>query len=448
MKMCGKNDGYAGGNLFAVFLFLGALFFIGIVVDPELVWGGGVVLLGGVALPGQVIVGEPGSTESFNAASPELLEDAVLKKIIQTHPSSFPLDTLISYATKQNTQSWEYEAFDTPYVPYYSKIKTGLSAPTLFANAFVTPENVEFIRNGSTLFIKSILGGDGRWLSLLVTDVARGGAGSIHVMALNPVSPGYVPVIPDNTPIVIGPIAADDLAMQVEQQVPLPQPYNNWNQLFMCQVEQGDYAESHQKKVNWGWKDMHEYTVMDFRARRSIAYYLGFGGRFVDPVNNVVKYTTKGLYRQVMKVFPAPVTWTDSDFIDFCQYVFVGNKGSQKRIFLAGDQLIANISKTPILKQLNATSTEVAWGLEFTKIKSNFGYLYTHYDPILTEMKLNGEGIVIDPEFLVRTNFNGVQYDKLDLKRSGQRRVKAESIAEASSALLRNLDAHVWVSAS
>jgi hypothetical protein len=451
MKTIIKEPKYMGWSKkgfysLAAFLLLSVLFLLGIIVSPEYAFGGAVIKGVGAALPGQVIAGEPGSTASVSKASPELLEDAVLKKVIQTHPSSFPLDTMISRATLQNTNSWEYEAFDTPYIPYYSAIKTGLSAATVFASAVVTPANVEFIRKGSTLFIKSIQGGDGKWLALLVTDVSRGASPTIQIMALNPVTAGYVPIIANNTPIIIGPIAADDLAMQVEQQVPTPQPYSNWNQLFMCQIEQGDYAEAHQKKVDWGWQDMHEYTIMDFRARRSIAYYLGYGGRFVDPVNNVVKYTTNGIYRQIVKKFLAPTAWADSDFIDFCQAVFVGNKGSQKKILFAGDQLIANISKTPMLKQQNAMSTEVVWGLEFTKIKTNFGVIYTHYDPLLTEMKLNGEGVVIDPEFLVRTNFNGVHYDKLDLKKAGVRRVQAESIAEASSALLRNLDSHVWVS--
>jgi hypothetical protein len=413
----------------------------------SLLVGSGGLVIGSVALPGQVITGEPGSTESIDTSSPDLLEEAVLKKVIQTHPSSFPLDTIANYGQKVSTNSWEYDAFDVPYVPFRSKITTGLSAATAFASAYVVPENMEFIRNGSTLFIKTILGSDGKWLALLVTGVTRGPSSNIHIMALNPVTAGYVPAIPNNTEIIIGPVAADDLAMQVEQMVPTPQMYRNWNQLFMCQVEQGDYAEAHAKKVNWGWKDMHEYTIMDFRARRTIAYYLGFGGKFADTVGNVIKYTTHGVRRQVTRSWTAPATWTDADFVDFCQEVFVGNKGSQKRILLAGDQLIANISKTPILKQQNAMSTEVIWGLEFKKIVTNFGSLYVYYDPMLTEMGLNNEGIVLDPEFIVRTNFNGVHYDKLDLKGAGIRRVKAESIAEASSLQLRNFDAHLWVAA-
>jgi hypothetical protein len=450
MKTIIKEPNYMGKNRAGFlsllrFIFLGALLLIGVFVSPECAFGGGAVIKGmAVAAPGQVIVAEPGSTESIDTASPELLEDAVLKKVIQTHPSSFPLDTMISHASKQNTSSWEYEAFDTPYIPYYTTTSAAFTTNT-FALSFLSVANIDFIRNGSTLFIKSILGSDGKWLALLVTSVARGATPQIQVMTLNPVTAGYTPAIPNGTEIIIGPIAANELAMQVEQQIPVPQPYGNWNQLFMCQIEQGDYAEAHQKKVDWGWKDMHEYAIMDFRARRSIAYYLGFGGRFVDAVAGVVKYTTKGIYRQIVRQWSAPASWTDADFIDFCQFIFIGNKGSQKRILFAGDQLIANISKAPIMKQQNATSTEVIWGLEFTKIKTNFGSIYTYYDPMLTEMKLSGSGVVIDPEFLVRTNFDGVHYDKLDLKGAGTRRVKAESIAEASSALLRNLDAHVWI---
>jgi hypothetical protein len=449
MKSLIKEPEYMGRNrkgflsLLSLLIF-GALLVIGI-ASPELAFGGAVIKGVGVAGPNTVIIGEPGSTESIDAASPELLEAAVLEKVIQTHPSSFPLDTIAHQAAKQSTPSWEYKAYDTPYVPYYSKILTGLSAATAFASAIVTPENIEFIRKGSTIFVPSINGGDGKILALLVTHVSRSTTPTIQIMALNPVTAGYVPIIPNNTSIIIGPIAANELEMQVEQQVPVPQPYTNWNQLFMCQVEQGDYAEAHQKQVNWGWKDMHEYTVMDFRSRRSIAYYLGYGGEFVDAVNNVKKYTTSGILRQIVRQYVPPAAWNDEEFINFCQYVFIGHKGSQKKVLLAGDQLIANIAKAPILKQQNAMSTEVLWGLEFKKIVTNFGSIYMHYDPILTEMKLNGHGVVLDPEFLVRANFEGLQFTNLDLKSAGIRRVKAQSIAEASSLLLRNLEAHVWV---
>jgi hypothetical protein len=431
--------------LLMLLTILGAIILIGIFVSPELAFAGGAIIKGmAVALPGQAIVGGPGTTESIDAASPELLEDAVLKKIIQTHPSSFPLDTMVGLTSEQKTDSWEYEAFETPYIPYRTTTTTATTAQP-FASAFLSVANIDFIRNESVLFVKSVIGSDGAWLALLVTSIQRGGTPQIQVMALNPTTAGYVPAIASGSEIIIGPIAASELNMQVDPQTPLPQMFNNWNQLFMCQIEQGDYAEAHQKKVNWGWKDMHEYAIMDFRARRTVSYYLGFGGRFVDPIHNVVKYTTKGIYRQIKRVYTVTPTWTDADFVDFTQYVFIGNKGSRKKALLAGDQLIANISKTPVLKQQNAMSTEVVWGLEFKKIVTNFGSIYILYDPMLTEMGLSEHGVVLDPEFLVRTNFDGIHYNKLDLKSAGIRRVKAESIAEASSVLLRNMDSHVWV---
>jgi hypothetical protein len=145
-------------------------------------------------------------------------------------------------------------------------------------------------------------------------------------------------------------------------------------------------------------------------------------------------------------ITPPAGSWSDINFIDFSRDVFIGAKGSHKKVVLAGDELMTNMMKaTFIQKQLAAGSTEVKFGLTFNKIKTNFGELLVHYDPLFTEMGLPTQGVVLDPEFIVRTNFKGISHDKLDLKAAGIRRVRAESIAEASAALLRNRDTHAWI---
>jgi hypothetical protein len=454
MKTIIKEPDYMGKNrkgFFSLlrFMILGSLLLLGIFVSPEWAAGGALIKAMPVAPPGAVIVGETPTTGAVDGASPDLLLDAVLKKVIQTHPSSFPLDTLMSHMAQQKTQSWEFRAYDTPYLPYRGTLKVATAATTTPGAAVVmTPNNIDHIRNQSCLFIRSVSGAattDGKPLALHVQLVSRG-AGTMEAIPLNATG-GVVAIMPANTEFIIGPIAAHELDMQVESQVPVPQSYSNYNQLFMCQMEVGDYEEAHLKEVGWGWNDIQDYTIMDFRARRTISYYFGFPAKFIDTFRNVEKYSTGGIYRQITRKYPAPANaWTDSDFIDFSKYAFVGVKGSHKKIVLAGDTMIANMSKAPIIqKQQNATSTEVVFGLTFTKIKTNFGDLLVHYEPLFTEMGIPNQALTLDPEFLVRTNFNGLQHDKLDPKGGGWKRAKIESIAEASAALLRNRDSHVWV---
>jgi hypothetical protein len=448
-----KEPDYMGENrkgfqkLCSFFVVLAGLLALSLSFDAWAIGSG--VTLGGVAGVGQSIVGETPTSSNVDAASPTLMRQAVLKKIVQTHPSSFPLDTLLSYMTQQDTPSWEYRAYDTPYLPYRGTLAAATSATTTAGDPVViSPSNIEHIRSQSCLFFRTISGAattDGKWLALHVQLVSRGSK-TIEAIPLNATA-GKVGVIASGTEFIIGPIAAHELDMTVESQVPVPQSYSNFNQLFMCQMEVGDYEEAHLKEVGWGWSDIQDYTIMDFRARRTISYYFGFATKFIDTLRNVEKYSTGGIERQITRRFTSPAgAWADGDFIEFSRYVFVGVKGSQKKIVLAGDQLIANMSKAPVIqKQQQATSTEVVFGLTFSKIKTNFGELLIHYDPLLTEMGLPTKGVVLDPEFLVRTNFNGVQHEKLDPKGSGFKRAKIESIAEASSALLRNRDSHVWI---
>jgi hypothetical protein len=454
MKTVIKEPDYMGKNrrgfkkLIYLSIILSGLLTLVLTGDAYALFAGGSFSMAGIAAPGQVIVGETPSTQSVDAASPDLLRAAVLKKVIQTHPSSFPLDTLMSHMAQQSTPSWDFRAYDTPYLPYKGKTATTtVKSNVPLAAVTLTPENPEHVRDQSCLFFQTISGAntkDGKMLAAHVLHVSRG-AGTMDVIPLNAAG-DLMPAITSGTEFIIGPIAANELAMQVESQVPVPQNYSNYNQLFMCQMEVGDYEEAHLKEVGWGWSDITDYAIMDFRFRRTVSYYLGYATEFIDALNNVRKYSTGGILRQITRQWTAPSVWVDANFIDLAQYVFVGVKGSQKKILLCGDQLIADISKIPtIQRQQAATSTEAVFGLTFTKIKTNFGELLVHYDPLFTEMGMSGHGVVLDPEFLVRTNFNGVHHDKIDSKKAGLMRGKIESIAEASAALLRNRDSHVWI---
>lgn len=452
-----KEPDYMGENrrgfkkLCFLFFMLAGLLMLSISFESWALGGSGMTLGAGigVAKESEVIVAETPTTTNVDKASPDLLIEAVLKKVIQTHPSSFPLDTLLSYMPTQSTPSWEYRAYDTPYLPYTGTVKTATTATGVAGAAVeISPGNVEHIRNNSCLFIPAVSGSattDGKYLALYVQGITRGSNPVVYAIPLNATN-GKVGIIPAGTKYIIGPIAAHELDMQVESQVPIPQSYENYNQLFMCQMELGDFAAAHLKEVGWNWNDIQDYTIMDFRLRRTISYYFGFAAKFIDSIKNVEKYSTGGIERQITRRYTQPTTWSDALFIDFSKFVFVGAKGSRRKVLLAGDELIANISKTPnIQKNQPATSTEVVYGLTFSKIKTNFGDLLVHYDPLFTEMGLPTKGVVLDPEFIVRTNFNGISYDKLDPKGAGWKRAKIESIAEASSALLRNRDTHVWI---
>jgi hypothetical protein len=456
MKTIIKEPDYMGKNrkgfrkVISLFLILLGIVTIALTGDAlSLIGGGGGLTLGAIAAPGEVIVGETPSTGAVDKASPDLLREAILKKVIQTHPSSYPLDTLMQYMSQQSTPSWEFRAYDTPYLPYRSTVKTA-SAGALAPGDPVdlSPANIEHVRNQSCLFFKSISGAatkDGKWLAVHVINVQRGGTLLMTVIPLNATG-DLMPAIPADTEFIIGPIAANELDMQVESQIPVPQNYSNYNQLFMCQMEIGEYEEAHLKEVGWGWSDIQDYTIMDFRFRRTISYYLGYAAKFVDSNRQVEKYSTGGIGRQMTRQYTAPSVWTEADFVDFSEEVFIGNKGSLKKICLFGNTLISNISKVNFVqKQLAAGSTEVVFGLTFNKIKTNYGELLVHYDPLFTEMGMPDQGVVLDPEFLVRTNFHGIHHDKIDSKHAGWKRAKIESIAEASAALLRNRDAHLWI---
>ena len=119
----------------------------------------------------------------------------------------------------QNTPSWEYRAYDTPFLPYTGTVKTATTATTVAgAPVVISPGNIDHVRNNSCLFIPAISGSattDGKGLALYVQNLTRGSNPTIEAIPLNAKN-GVVGVIAANTKYIIGPIAAHELDMQVE----------------------------------------------------------------------------------------------------------------------------------------------------------------------------------------------------------------------------------------
>ena len=85
------------------------------------------------------------------------------------------------------------------------------------------------------------------------------------------------------------------------------------------------------------------------------------------------------------------------------------------------------------------------WGLDFTEIHSKFGTLYVMLSEVFDQCGRPADGIVIDPEYVVKYCHVPFRTERLNLRQSGLRNVDAIVITEASCLVLRYPAAHMQI---
>ena len=107
---------------------------------------------------------------------------------------------------------------------------------------------------------------------------------------------------------------------------------------------------------------------------------------------------------------------------------------------------MANLMKVDtVLKQIEAKSTEVVYGIRFNKIETNHGVLLFKRHPLLALAGWSERGIVLDLNYIEKHTFKPMATRKLSLKESGQRNVDAVVIEETTGLILRYPDTHAII---
>ena len=291
--------------------------------------------------------------------------------------------------------------------------------------------------------------GTGGCLVLYVTEAVEGN--TYKVIALNGATTAGVKGMIEGelrgaTAVRMG-RAASELDVQTTQFEALPRKSQNNCQIFKAQIEQGTFARLAAKEVGWTFSDQEEVAVMDMRMGMEKSFLFGVRARLQTAGGTDEVLLTEGIWTQAQTDFSYSADdFSQNTLIDLMRTAFTGDRaGSRRKILIAGSDLIARINKLDHTRTVTARDTVTRWGIDFSELISKFGSLYVVHSEVFDQCGHESDGMVIDPEYLVKYVHVPFRVERIDLKGAGVRNTEAVVVTEASCMALRHPKAHVRV---
>ncbi|MDE5930250.1 MAG: DUF5309 domain-containing protein [Muribaculaceae bacterium] len=211
-------------------------------------------------------------------------------------------------------------------------------------------------------------------------------------------------------------------------------------------MEQSTLQKIAEKEVGWTFSDQEEAAIIDMRLGMEKNFIFGARAKIMDNVKNEAVYLTGGIWTQAGREFSLRLgKLAETDLIDLCSAAFTRNAGSKQKLLIAGTRLMEALSRIQCSRSIEAGETLTRWGIEFKEIRSNFGSLWVIHSEVFDQCGHEGDGLVVDPDYVTKYVHVPFRVEKLDLRRSGQRNTDAVVITEASCLVLRYPDAHMRV---
>lgn len=410
-----------------------------------------------IAVSGTVT--EQGVRESVT----DLDQDYVSKLITEIKPSRTPLDTLLRSVPTTKIKSFVTEFYTVDMRGFYTTMSDAYTAPTPHVRTATLPvTSSEMYGAQDTIIIPEVTGAantsDGHPLVLFVTAV---GAGTITVYSMNglPIASGAdagkpgIPDIPNGAFLRRMGNANNELDMQAPVISQLPEKENNYCQIFMAQIEESTFQRMNDKEVPWSFQDFDRMSIVDLRLAIEMSYLGGFKNKWRNPASGKDHYMCGGIFRSGIQSLStaAANNITNDDYTEWMKALFTGNGGSEKRYCFGGNEFIKRLQLVDeVNKQLNANSTEVVYGITFTKIVTNFGMLLVNYNHVMDMIGYNRYGLVLDMNNIEKHENMALTSEDLDLKKAGIRRADAKVLTEASCPVVRYPETHglLYVKAS
>lgn len=408
------------------------------------------------------VINGPLTTPMIREASPELLINEVDERVVRIRPMSTPVDQITRMIGARPAKSMVVDYYSVDCRPTESRVS---GEPRLISGQtgngrksfLVKTENDRiFSPTDTLLFPECLIATDGEGeepLVVYVQEVIPGSDGGLRVVSLTQIDDeaieGELPELMTGQRVVRMGRAAGELDVQTAQFEALPVKARNYCQIFKTQVEQSAYATQSAKEVGWTFSDQEEVAIMDMRMGMEKSFL--FGSKLRLPSDGGIDEVmfTGGIWSQASTGFEIDYSKFSSDtLIDLMKTAFTGQAaGSQRKIFLAGSDLISLLNKMESTKVLMANDTVTRWGIDFNEIRSKFGSLYVVHSEVFDQCGRSTDGIIIDPQYMTKYSHVPFRVEHLDLKKSGLRNTEALVATEASCVVLRHPKTHIKVTA-
>ncbi len=256
----------------------------------------------------------------------------------------------------------------------------------------------------------------------------------IHIVAINNVEKKITVIgvngsgsIPTGTEMYRMASAKDQDAAMSEDPQSTPTRDYNFCQRNLCTISENAYQKLQEKDYEYGLKEYKEQAVLDFRYQAEVSSLFGgaavHGGNFVDPVTGRRKLHMRGLVDFNIQSVLQGDEEIDIFLNTAFESLFAVNNGSEERLLLYGAGFATRMANSKWWqKQMDAKNTELAWGVRWKMIESNFGLLRGVMDPVLSLLgPYSNCAFIVDPYNIRHIEQVAMEERKLNLRESGKR---------------------------
>ena len=407
-------------------------------------------------------------TDVMNTNNSEFLRPEISQKVTMMNKSRTPLNVILSMIKPVKCRSWEYNFYAVESRPFTDTVNGAYTGNDAYETAAITVDNIDMWAKHDTLLIQGSEGDDGDEVVLYIYDKDIEN-NQIKVQSVNNLGTGglstknVIPSIADEVVLTRLGQAKNELDAQTSVVTMLPDKTEQYVQIFMSQIEEGEYAALHNKEVDYGFLDYAKQQLYDFNATKELSMLFGFKALITDKLDGRKKHLTGGVTRYVGTALEYGTgtidrTYTHDNLIDHSKSIFAGNSGSASRVVFGGSGLTASLMKLKkiedtttdvtvdyIVKNLTGEETKVNYGIEFQTIKTNFGKEYYYYHPLFDEAGWKDNGLVLDLANLDFLEYQPLRKRNIDLKGSGQSLAKAQVIEHICGVAVRYPDTHATI---
>jgi len=386
------------------------------------------------------VSGTPLTTEYVEAVSPGLLRNSIDKEITKIRPMATPIDQISRMGHVRNVDSLEVDYYSVDTRADSTDVAEAVMDAAhegddlLFtlkvddATMFEPSETFSFWRNDNTLGTGYV--------------VEKVSADTIKVL----LSKADKDELMSGSAIIRLGRAATQLDVQSPQFSVLPKKKTNYCQIFKMQIEQSVIMKLSHKEIGWDLTDQQEAAVYDMRLGMEKQFMFGRPMKVYDYVKQETVTLTQGIWWQAGKEFNITLSKLDNGMlVDILRNIFTGNSGSRRKVLVGGSRIISALNKLDSQKVIAAQDQVTKWGIDFSELITKFGTLSVVFSEVFDTMGMDGNALVIDPNYLQKHVFIPMHSETLDLRGSGQRNTEAMVLTEASCLTLRYPDAHTRI---
>ncbi len=379
--------------------------------------------------------------------APGLMQSDLDKAVLSILPYKTPLDTILRYCEKRNTDSIQVSWATVDIKPFMTTVTADYTEVSTAQTAKLSVSNTLIFAKTQTILVDGVTGADGK--SPLMLYVADKDDSTITVIAVNGKMQTskkitYVPGIDEGTKLFRLGRAAQEIDIQTESYTSYPAVFDNFCQSFKCQVEVSEWYKKSRKNLSWEKEDIKRHAIYEWKMEMEGSFLCGQKGH-VWQQGKGDTYFAAGIMSFIDQKYEYSV-WDKKALNALSKQVFSGNAGSDRRFFLMGSDLMEAISNINFQDMRDITKgSETLMDITWTTIKTNFGTLYCLNYQMLDEYGMGDQGIVIDPDYLYKYVFEAEHNQSIDKKSTGEANVDADVTTEVCCVALKYPECHMLV---